>query len=737
MDSFLSGNKFRNVINLDALSEKDKENPDYYKLVMSIKIAQSVSIDKSRLIKAYRTRYGLRDLEEFQHITNKYGHDFPATLTHTPLIDRHVKVLEGTIDQTPLNYSVTSRDTDSLIDANTEKANHILRDIENHLIETIKENNNIVNSNRNQPIKDKIGEDILNKTLSKYNKNWKSELEKQSQAVLDSEIDSLGIRLETTRNFSDLATSGECYIWDKVHNDLRRNFERVSPLELFYIKNQNERWISKCDCIIRKRWMLISDVILQYGSKMKTDEIELLYKLYNYNSFNYYDTYVQFYTQGYVSDYDKFNDFTYNPSQQNSFSRFVLVQYVEWKSPNKVAKNKYRQDRYSGVRIGRDIYVDCYKDKYVQRSQDNPGYCSLSFEGILFDEYDNKGRSMFLDTKDLADDYDIYNFYLQNNIALSGNKVITIPTTAIPNEFGNTSTERLIQHQSYLRQGYNYINPAQDGANFSNYGAAIDMSLGQGIKIIIDILEMLEERASLITGVSRQAIGQVSSSDGKATTEMALTQTGLVTQKLFNTYYFFIRKVLTNVINNAKITYKTNKRSEYVLGETKELFTLSSKFFNSDFDVYLSDGDKDLKQLENFQQLAIKLADQKALSLIEGVNIFSSNSLTEVKETLLEGIEQQKQDMIAQLQQKLEQLQEENKKMQQALDKLNGDTINIEKSKLDLEKVKLDQENQFNSRKLEIEDENKKELLKLEKKRVELEQLQIQFSNKSIEVKNK
>ena len=738
MDSFLSGNKFRNVINLDSLSEKDKETSDYFKLVMSIKIAQSIAINKSRQIKAYRVRYGIRDENEFRHITAKYGHDFPATLTHTPLIDRHAKVIEGQLLTAPMEFNVRSRSKEALLDANHERAVHIWKDFEGELKNTIAHNNQVINGERKEPLKDKIGESVLNNVLSKYDKNWKSSLEKESKQVLDAEIDALNIKMEMSKCITDYVTTGEAYRQDKVCNDGTRIFKRISPLEVFYIKNQNESHVSKVDCIITKKWMLIPDVILRYGARMKSDEIELLYKLYNYNSFNYYDTYIQFYSEGYLSNYDTFNDFSYNPSQYNNFSKFVLVQYVEWKSPNKVkGTNKYRQDRYSGVRIGRDIYVDCEKDIHVQRSKDDPGYCELSIDGILYDEYDNKGRSLFIDTKDLADDYDIYNFYLQNAIALSGTKVITIPTTAIPNEFGNSPTERMLEHQRYLRQGYNYINPSQAGANFSNYGAANDMSLGSGIKTIVDILSVLEERASLITGISRQAIGQITSTDGKSTTEAALNQTSLVTQKLFNTYYMFLRRTLTGVVNNAKMYYKISKRADHVLANEKDIFTISEKFFNSDYDVFLADGEQETKKIEEFKMFAMKLADQKMLDVIDGINIFSSKSLTEIKELLIEGVEKEKQNVLAQYQQKIQQLEEENKNFKKASEQLSETDLQISKEKLNLDKIKQEKEAEFKNRELDIERDYNNRKLELDRKRVELEQLQIQFSNQSMEVKNK
>lgn len=731
----LASNKFRNIVNLDSLTDKQKESKDYFRLFMAIKINQATAIDKSKIQKAYRIRYGIRDVAEFDHITAKYGHDFPASLTHTPLIDRHAKVLEGQITSAPLEYNITARDVKSLLDINTEKANHIIRDYENEIVKILQENDRHINAGRQDAIKNELGQKVLDDVLSKYNKNWKSELEIQSKLVLDAEIDSLSVKHELTKAFTDFATCGHEYIQDKVKNDGTRIFERINPNEIFYIKGQNQTFISQCDCVVRKRWMLITDAILKYGNRMKADEIEHLYKLHNHSSFNYTNTYVQFSTTGYLSHYDTFNEFDQGNQNTNGLSRFILVQDVEWKSPNKV-KNKFRQDRYSGTRIGRDIYVDCEKDKYVQRSQDDPGYCLLSYEGILFDEHNNEARSMFLDTKDLGDDYDIYNFYLQNAIALSGNKVITVPTNAIPTEFGNNQTERIIEHQRYLRMGFNYINPSQEGARFDNYGQAIDLSLGNGIKLIVDILAVIEERASLITGVNRQAIGQISQTDGKGTTETAINQTGLVTQKLFGTHYFFLRKVLTSVMNNAKISYKLKKTSKYVLGVGKDIFTLTDKFFNADYDVFISDGNEEQKQIEDFKQYALKLVDQKMLNAIDGINIYSSKSLSEIKEHLLEGVKKEEQSLLADLQNKLAQLEQENKKLQAAFDKLNADDISINKSKVEIEKAKYEREAELKEQELRLKENFDKQKIELDRKRVELEQLQIQFSNASVEVKN-
>lgn len=730
MNTEITGNKFSSIVNLDSLSEKQKESIDYFKLQMSIKIAQSNNIDKLRLFKAYRTRYGIRDLNEFDHITAKYGHDFPATLTHTPLIDRHVKFLESQIDVTPLDYYINATDANSIDKINKEKINSILNKIE----DDVKAN---LGKDENEQ-KKYFHNRYIDELQKQHDKTFTSILQKQSKAVLDNEIEFLQLKRKFSRVFSDIATCGEGYFQDRINNDGSRFTDRISPLEFYYIKNSNQQFASESDAFVRKHWMLISDVIIKYGHKLKSEEIELLYKLYNYNSFNYYSSYVQFYTEGYVSNYDSFNNFTYNPSQNTSFAKYILIQEVEWKSPNKVkGSDRYRLDRYHGIRIGRDIYVDCEKDINVQRSTDNPYYCGLSVEGILFDEYENKGRSIFLDTKDLADDYDIYNFYLQNAIALSGNKVITVPTTAIPIEFGNSHAERLLEHQRYLRMGYNYINPTQEGANFNNYGAAIDLSLGAGIKILIDILAMLEERASLITGVSRQNLAQITQQDGKGTTEIAVTQTTLLIQKLFFTYNQLIKRCLTNVINNSRIDYKLNNRSNYVLGEQKDIFSLNKDFFVADYNVFIVDSTSEKKQLDEFKQLSFKMIDNQMINAIDGINIFSSHSLTEVKEKLIESVESQKADITNELKQELEQIKKENQKLTGDLQKLNQIDLNNDKIKLDIEKEKVDNESELQNRQLEIEEKYKNQMLELEKKRVELEQLQIEFSNKSIEVKNK
>ena len=110
-----------------------------------------------------------------------------------------------------------------------------------------------------------------------------------------------------------------------------------------------------------------------------------------------------------------------NNNQIGLNQSFINVYHVEWKANNKIEysdeefvevegnsaeivlkrkkKFKYRLDRYEGIRIGEDIYMDMGKSKHIVRSKDNPSNCDLTFNGSTFSDRNGEPYSLVLKTE--------------------------------------------------------------------------------------------------------------------------------------------------------------------------------------------------------------------------------------------------------------------------------------------------------------------------------------------------
>ena len=99
--------------------------------------------------------------------------------------------------------------------------------------------------------------------------------------------------------------------------------------------------------------------------------------------------------------------------------RLIPVYETEIITTNKV-KNTYVLDNYKTTRIGQSVYVLNGKDTSIIRSIEDESFCTLSLNGVLFNNRSNEPYSLVLACAGLQDKYDILHFYRDSLIANSG-----------------------------------------------------------------------------------------------------------------------------------------------------------------------------------------------------------------------------------------------------------------------------------------------------------------------------
>lgn len=707
-------------------TEKSKESKEYLEGKVNQLIAQALSTRREGDIKkAYDLRHGIRDTEQFEHITKKYGVEFPAHLSHTPLIDRHVKVLEGEMEELPLNYRISCMDKNSITriakDRNQAKAGAIVSQASKQL------KHNIENANQDlKPTVDFLSEEELTKIETKYNTRWKSNLEVAAQHVLNYETQRLKFKNFSDKTFSDLTTCGNEFYVSKILNGKYHWFERLDPRGCFYVKTSNTEFINRCDSFVYERMESLTEILSKWGDVITNEQRTELAEGNNISN-----DYVIISGSPVIPD-----EFIADKYALGLGTKFYKVHYCEWTAVNKV-DGKFRKDLYQGIRIDESVYVELGRYKEVTRDPDCPNDITLNFNGILYDEYEGKGRSMFLDTEDIQNKYDIYDFHLDNAVALSGNKVQTVILENIPNVFGNNQTERLLKHQEYTKHGFNYVSLGQDGSKeFNNYGQAVDLSLGSGVEQIRQNLQNLELRASLITGVSPAQMGEVSPYAGQGQTKLVVNRSSLVVRKLFSTHFKFCQAALTSILNNSRILYKKGFKGVYVLGDLVYDFTLDEDISLSYFGVTVSSDIFEWKAVEDYKQMAVQLAGQDKLDVADSVDIYTSKSMTEIKDKLVSNLEKKKQDKTQEMQQQLEQASKQIKELETKVQSFDQSKAKVDSERLVLDREKLTKEMDMRERELEEQTKANEALHEIKLKQLELEQLQITFSPASKEVKN-
>lgn len=708
-------------------TEKSKESKEYLEGKINSLIADSFTPRRGTEIrKAYNLRHGIRDNEQFDHITKKFGVEFPAHLSHTPLIDRHVKVLEGEMEELPLNYRISFLDKRSLTKIASQKRVDQAGSIANQVSKQLYHNiGNAVEGLK--PSVDYLSEEEMSKISTHYNTRWKSSLEISAQDVLNYETQRLKFKNFSDKTFSDLTTCGEEYYVSKIiANGTQHWFARLDPNNCYYVKTSNNEFVNKCISFVYSQMESRSEIYAKWGDKLTKEQREQIDHFANKS-----DEYVIVDGSATITD-----EFINDSAGVGVNSKYFRVYYTEWLASNEI-EGKYRTDLYEGVRIGEDIFVDTGRYKYITRDPDCPNDITLNFNGILYDEYKGKGRSMFLDTEDIQNKYDIYDFHLDNTVALSGNKVQTVILENIPLIFGTSQTERLMKHQEYTKHGFNYVSLGQEGSKeFNNYGQAVDLSLGNGVDQIRQNLTNLELRASLITGVSPAQMGEVSPYAGAGQTKLVVNRSSLVVRKLFSTHFKFCQAALTSVLNNCRILYKKGFKGVYVLGDSVTDFTVNEDLSLAYLGVFVSSDIFEWKAVEDYKQMAIQLAGQDKLDVVDSVDIYTSKSMTEIKDKLVTNVTKKKQDKTQEMQQQLEQAGKQIKELETKVQAFDTSKLQVEKEKIAFDREKLNKDIEIREKELNELIQSNADLKEIKLKQLELEQLQITFSSSSKEVKN-
>jgi uncharacterized protein (DUF342 family) len=201
------------------------------------------------------------------------------------------------------------------------------------------------------------------------------------------------------------------------------------------------------------------------------------------------------------------------------------------------------------------------------------------------------------------------------------------------------------------------------------------------------------------------------------------------------------RETLIDILNISKIVYKNGISGTIILGERlNKIFTALPEHYSfTDFDIHITDSSEIKKEQEIIKNLTTEMSKGGQMDPEIIIEVATASGLTKMKAEVLKAIGNKRKEnnqlqqltgQVQQYEQQLKQMQQELSKSQQQIERLNAEKLAMEKEKLDFDKelgwYKEKQLTEFNNSKLE-----------LDKKRVELEALQlIDLNSNNDEIKN-
>ena len=666
----------------------------------------------------YNLYNSIFDEKDFKSITNpfKVEDGFPATPHDFNIIRPKVDLLIGEETKRPLNFRVIRTSQEATSEMQEKEKQMILQYIEAAI--TAK-----MSPEEAQQFQEQLqsGEIMPPEQIAKYmDKDYKDIVENTAYHSLTYLREKLDLDNEFIKGWKDGLISGREIYYVGVLN-AEPYAERVNPICFSYDKSPDLDFIEDGSWCCRKMRMPITEVYDRYYDKLEEKDLDRLEEMIgstpgrNLGDRSPVDMGIQ------LRIYD-------NPIFEGSGKSLVNVWHCCWKSFKKIFYVTTTDDAgqsqinivdetyqpvgnevsvepdwiievWEGYRAGSDLYFGIQPIEYQHVSIDNPNSQKLPYCGAIYSNTNSKPRSLVSILKPLQYMYIILWYRLELAIARDKGKVVNMDITQIPKSM-NISPAKWMHYLSSV--GVNFINPYEEGWNIPgreggkpaqfNQITALDLTMSNVIAEYIQLMDKIEELAGMISGITQQREGAVSTSEMVGNVERSVVQSSHITEPLFWVHNQCKRRVLNMLLNTAKGAWEeTGKQKlQYIFDNGERAFLdITPKFYYEDMDVFVSDTSKDLENIQKLQQL-IQPAMQNGASLLEAAEILTNDNFNIIKQKLKdmqtrqEQIQQQQQEAEAQQQQQLQQMQNESKQQE----------LMLQEAQMDLQRYQIDQDNQ-------------------------------------------
>ncbi len=267
---------------------------------------------------------------------------------------------------------------------------------------------------------------------------------------------------------------------------------------------------------------------------------------------------------------------------------------------------------------------------------------------------------------------------------------------------------------------------------FGGYDDTIKLQTIQAIDLAI---QRNEETCSMITGVFREKLGGIEQRDAVTNVQVGVKQSSYITKQYYQIMDLITREILLDILDLSKIVYKNGISGTLILGEKlNQVFTaLPEHYTITDFDIHITDSAEIIKEQETIKQFGLELTKGGQVDPEVLIEIITASGLTKMKESVKTSMAKKKaeNDQLGQLNEQVQQLDQELKQTAQEAQKLQAEVKQLNAQKLQLEKEKLDFEKQLEWYKARTDSSYKDQLIELQKRRVQLEGLQLFDDNAS------
>jgi len=652
-----------------------------------------ISERRTYLKSLYDYYNGVIDEEDYNYVLKPYGKtrkNFPSKLRNYPIIKPVIDLLLGEKSKRPLEFTVTVQNSDSISIKEETLKQLMLTNIKAKFLSELAKQGQLPEGMEAEepPLPKQIQEE--------FNRSYVDSRAIRGQAALNYIMYFTEFYDKLQKQFFHFLVTGECY----SHKGVRRNepfYEVINPLDVDFDKDPDIDFVEDGDWAILRKYAHASTIIDNLGDYLTDDQILQLetpthtaaqaYLLYRAEAAGaddniYRNRLVEVVTVywksrkrvGFVTydDPNTGNQETFDVEEDYKLSKELkdLGAKIEWEWVNEV---------WEGTRIDGLYYIKMRPYVNQRNSLDNPSICKLPINGRKYSDINSQNVSLISLGIPYQLNYNIYKYRLELAIARSKDIIAQFDINMIPKNWDMDKFMHYVEGTGIAWVDYN-----KEGIQLSpQHQSVLDMSI-KTISQYLTLLESIMLEWEKLSGVTRQRQGQMGTYEGKATSQQSIVQSSHITEDIFRKFSNFEQRELQGLLDYSKEAWLNGKKATYVMpdGSFDELDVDPITHMESEYGIFVSDAGKDIDKKQKIEGLA-QAAVQNGLPLSAAIAMYESDSLSQIKDKIVQAEKAQEELKKAQdeamQQQEQAKIQIQQQSLQQAaLDKEKDRQLQIE-----------------------------------------------------------
>ena len=637
-----------------------------------------ISERRTYLKSLYDYYNGVIDEEDYNYVLKPYGKtrkNFPSKLRNYPIIKPVIDLLLGEKSKRPLEFTVTVQNSDSISIKEETLKNLMLTNIKAKFLSELAKQGQLPEGVEAEepPLPKQIQEE--------FNRSYVDARAIRGQAALNYIMYFTEFYDKLQKQFFHFLVTGECY----SHKGVRRNetfYEVINPLDVDFDKDPDIDFVEDGDWAILRKYAHASTIIDNLGDFLTDDQILQLetpthtaaqaYLLYRAEAAGaddniYRNRLVEVVTVywksrkrvGFVmyDDPNTGNQETFDVEEDYKMPKELkdLGAKMEWEWVNEV---------WEGTRIDGLYYIKMRPYVNQRNSLDNPSICKLPINGRKYSDINSQNVSLISLGIPYQLNYNIYKYRLELAIARSKDIIAQFDINMIPKNWDMDKFMHYVEGTGIAWVDYN-----KEGIQLSpQHQSVLDMSI-KTISQYLTLLESIMLEWEKLSGVTRQRQGQMGTYEGKATSQQSIVQSSHITEDIFRKFSHFEQRELQGLLDYSKEAWLNGKKATYVMpdGSFDELDLDPITHMESEYGIFVSDAGKDIDKKQKIEGLA-QAAVQNGLPLSAAIAMYESDSLSQIKDKIVQAEKAQQELQQAQQQAEQEAKQQDMQLRQQAME---------------------------------------------------------------------